>query len=513
MTELKQNGDEQAKRTKGDSGAVARDEDLQPTWTDKAGNVHRKRILTGDRTTGKLHLGHYVGSLRNRVKLQGQYDTFILMADIQALTTHWENPKILKESVREVALDYLAAGLDPYTGGEDDGSKAKIVVQSAVPAIAELTILYGLITPMGLLKSNPTTKAEAEQYGMAADSESLNAVEHYEQVAEDQSPLQACRDYFDSEHIHGMTEEDANLAIVVYRYLKESHPEMANWVFPPFALELLRYSLWLDVSGKQELEKYKHIYEAVMQDVGIRRQFSSQMQKSFRKSGLATMTYGFLGYPVSQAADITFVNAHLVPVGEDQVPHIELTREIVRRMNSQYGGRRRILTVPQALVGGGTLKGLDGNAKMSKSLGNAIYLSETDAEIWKKIKGAVTDPQRVRRDDPGRPEVCTIFEYHQRFNAQTEPVIAASDIDVPPVEETAKLCRSAGIGCVDCKKHLAAKLKALLDPMRERRSKWEKDIPGLMDILAEGTRRGCEEGNATVDRVKSAMHVDYWKKK
>ena len=222
------------------------------------------------------------------------------------------------------------------------------------------------------------------------------------------------------------------------------------------------------------------------------------------------MSYGFLGYPVSQAADITFVNAHLVPVGEDQVPHIELTREIVRRMNKQYGGRRRILTVPQALIGGGTIKGLDGNAKMSKSLGNAVYLSDSDDEIWDKVRRAVTDPQRIRRDDPGRPEICNVFAYHQQFNADTEPAIADAGLDVPTVDETAELCRSAGIGCVDCKKNLQAKLSAMLSPMRDRRASWEQRTGDLMDILREGTRRGNEEGNETVARVKAAMHVDYW---
>jgi tryptophanyl-tRNA synthetase len=228
------------------------------------------------------------------------------------------------------------------------------------------------------------------------------------------------------------------------------------------------------------------------------------------------MSYGFIGYPVSQAADITFVNAHLVPVGEDQVPHIELTREIVRRMNKQYGGGRRILTEPQALIGGGTLKALDGSAKMSKSLGNAVYLTDSDAEIWSKVKKAVTDPQRIRRDDPGRPEICNVFAYHREFNNDVELAIAEADVHVdgvktPCLGEIAAACRTAEIGCVECKKHLAAKLKVFLDPMRERRANWEGRMDDVMDILREGTRRGNEEGNATVARVKEAMHVDYWK--
>ncbi|MBN2080591.1 tryptophan--tRNA ligase [bacterium] len=264
-------------------------------------------------------------------------------------------------------------------------------------------------------------------------------------------------------------------------------------------------------AAEAALDELSELIYTLEQSKTLRKDVRSLIIRHKRTAGIRQMTYGFLGYPVSQAADITFVNAHLVPVGEDQVPHIELTREIARRMNKQYGGRRRILVEPQALIGGATIKGLDGNAKMSKSLGNAVYLSDSDQDIWSKVKKAVTDPQRVRKDDPGRPEICTIFAYHQQFNATTEPNIAAADLNVPAVEETAQMCRTAGIGCVECKQNLAAKLKAMLDPMRERRSKWEKDIPGLMDILKAGTGRGNEEGNATADRVKTAMHVDYWK--
>jgi len=484
--------DEQ-QRTKSESGAVAREADLEPTYTDKAGNVIKKRILTGDRTTGKLHLGHYVGSLRNRLKYQSSYDTFILMADVQALTTHWENPKILKESVREVALDYMAAGLNPYTGGADDQTRAKIVVQSHVPAIAELTVLYGLVTQMSIVLDNPTTKSEAQQYGMG--SEDTNIAEASRILNE-----------LSSEYKTGL-EEAAEL-------LQTKYPEIGEFKIEVLHLASIAAIESPDVSLREAM---KDIPEDKLWDTDLLQLpewlkfVRDQIITIKRSTGIRQMTYGFLGYPVSQAADITFVNAHLVPVGEDQVPHIELTREIARRMNKQYGGRRRILVEPQALIGGATIKGLDGNAKMSKSLGNAVYLSDSDQDIWSKVKKAVTDPQRVRKDDPGRPEICTIFAYHQQFNETTEPSIAAADLNVPTVEETAEMCRTAGIGCVECKKNLAAKLKALLDPMRERRAKWENDIPGLMDILKAGTVRGNEEGNATVDRVKSAMHVDYWK--
>jgi tryptophanyl-tRNA synthetase len=489
-------------RTRSDSGAVARDEDLVPTYTDKDGVTHQKRILTGDRTTGKLHLGHYVGSLRNRVKYQGAYDTFILMADVQALTTHWDRPEVLKQSVRDVALDYMAVGLDPYTGGADDGCKAKIVVQSHVPAIAELTVLYGLVVPMSLIMDNPTTKAEAEQYGMdlpASEDQPLNteAASKFQGIAQ--------------EHVSSIV----NTLTAEYPELGELDPEA-------IVAGLNSANRELTVSHRKELQDHgfpssfseipiDSMHLVLVDSAALRRHLRDHIIRYKRSAGIRQMSYGFLGYPVSQAADITFVNAHLVPVGDDQVPHIELTREIVRRMNKQYGKRQRILTVPQALLGGSTIKGLDGGAKMSKSLGNAVYLSDSDEEIWDKVRKAVTDPQRIKRDDPGRPEICNIYDYHRQFNEDTEPAIKDAGLNVPTVEETAELCRSAGIGCVECKKNLAAKLSALLNPMRERRAAWEKRESDLMDVLKEGTRRGNEEGNETVERVKAAMHVDYWK--
>ncbi len=500
-------------RTKADSGAVARMEDLEPTYTDKDGKVHKKRILTGDRTTGKLHLGHYVGSLRSRVELQSKYDTFILMADIQALTTHWDRPEVLKESVRDVALDYMAVGLNPYTGGEDDKSKVKIAVQSAIPAIAELTVLYGLVTPMSLIIDNPTTKAEAQQHGFEHGSAAHDLREF------EQGLIQRIKDELLSEYpeigdvqLHSIEEslvalrasDDVSLREEIYRALEV--PDEKKALATSVSVAMLR----------NKMSKYSDWPLAcVKTSAAFKRALRNSIVHGKREEGLRQMSYGFIGYPVSQAADITFVNAHLVPVGEDQVPHIELTREIARRMNKQYGKRKRILTVPQALVGGGTLKALDGSAKMSKSLGNAVYLTDSDAEIWSKVKKAVTDPQRIRKGDPGRPEICNVFAYHREFNNDMEPAIAEADVHVdgvktPCLGEIAAACRTAEIGCVECKKHLAAKLKALLDPMRERRAGWEGRMDDLMDVLKAGTQRGNEEGNATVARVKEAMHVDYW---
>ncbi len=325
------------------------------------------RILTGDRPTGPLHLGHWVGSLENRVKLQDEYESFIIIADVQALTTNFEHPEKIAEDVRQVATDYLAVGLDP--------EKCTLFVQSMIPQIAELTIFFSMLVTVNTLRHNPTIKTEAKQYGY--------------------------------------------------------------------------------------------------QD----------------------MTYGFLGYPVSQAADITFCKADLVPVGEDQLPHIEFARKIVRRFNELY---KPVLVEPKALVGQvGRLVGLDGSAKMSKSLGNAIYLSDSAADVEKKVKMAVTDPARQLRTDPGHPEVCTIFAYHKVFN----PDIVA-DLD--------EQCKTASIGCVDCKKRLSAVLNALLEPMRERRAKYVADPKLVDEILIEGTKRARAEGAKTVADVREAMHLDYF---
>jgi len=328
---------------------------------------NEKRILTGDRPTGKLHLGHYVGSLQNRVELQDEYDTFLIIADVQALTTNFDQPEKLSEDVRQVARDYLAAGIDP--------EKTTIFVQSLVPEIAELTIFYSMIVTVNQLRHNPTIKSEAEQYG------------------------------------------------------------------------------------------YKE------------------------------MSYGFLGYPVSQAADITFCQANLVPVGEDQIPHIEQTRKIVRKFNNMYG---EVFPEPEALISDfPRLMGLDGENKMSKSLNNAIYLSDSEDEVSQKIMQAKTDPARIHKDDPGHPEVCTVFHYHEAFNTEES-------------DEIAEKCRAGTIGCVACKKRMAEKLNIFLEPMRQRRKKYLEN-PELVDqILMEGNAKAREEAAETMEKVREVMKINYF---
>lgn len=327
----------------------------------------KKRILTGDRPTGNLHLGHYVGSLANRVKLQNQYENFIIIADVQALTTNFEKPENLSRDTYHIATDYLASGLNPEL--------STIFIQSMVPQIHELTMYFSMFTSVNVLRHNPTIKTEAVQHGFS------------------------------------------------------------------------------------------------------------------------DMTYGFLGYPVSQAADITVFKANLVPVGEDQVPHIELARKIVRRFNDLY---KPVLVEPEALVGEvPRLIGLDGKAKMSKSLSNAIFLSDSVDEVNNKVHNAVTDPARIRKTDPGHPEICTIYEYHKVFNPNE-------------VNQIELECRAGEIGCVACKKKMAACLNSLIEPMRERRTQYEAKPELVRDILMDGTARAYKAAESTLQEVREAMQINYF---
>lgn len=342
----------------------------------------KKRILTGDRPTSRLHIGHYAGSLENRVRLQDEYEQFIIIADVQALTTHFEHPEILERNVYDLCIDYLSVGIDP--------EKSFIFIQSMVPQIAELTVIYSMFVMVNALKHNPTIKSEAAQYGFT------------------------------------------------------------------------------------------------------------------------DLSYGFLGYPVSQAADITFCGADLVPVGEDQLPVVEVTRKIVRRFNSLYMSKdhsaapdaahvaKSPLKEPDILLGScPRLVGLDGNAKMSKSMGNAIFLSDDRDAIFSKVKTAVTDPARITLKDRGNPEVCTVNEYHRVFN---------------PVEHNniCSMCRSAAVGCTACKKRLTDVLDTLLSPVREKRRVLEENPAYIKEILRYGSEKAKGEGAITLEKVKEAMSIKYY---
>lgn len=323
-----------------------------------------KRILTGDRTTGKLHLGHFVGSLQNRVRLQAEYETFILLADVQALTTHFNNPELINESIYDVAIDNLSVGLDP--------DKVTFIQQSHISAIAELTVFFSMLVSVNALRHNPTVKTEAKQYG-----------------------------YND-------------------------------------------------------------------------------------------LSYGFLGYPVSQAADITFCNADLVPVGDDQLPHMEQARKIVRRFNDLYG---ETLKIPKELLSDTPrLAGLDGNSKMGKSLGNAVYLSDSEDEVTEKVKSAITDTKRISILDKGNPDVCMISKYQKALNPEE-------------YDNICNMCRSASIGCVACKKLLYTKLNNILAPMRERRLYYESNKNKVRELIIYGTEKANKIGEETMQSVKRAMQI------
>ncbi len=334
--------------------------------------MNKKRILTGDRPTGRLHIGHYFGSLKTRLEMQEkeEYDQYILIADVQALTDNFHQPEKVRKNVRQLAIDYLSIGIDP--------KKTTIYIQSMIPEVAELTVFYSNLVTIARLQRNPTVKTEIAQ--------------------------------------------------------------------------------------KREL---------------------------FGES----VTYGFLGYPVSQAADITAFEGELVPVGEDQLPLIEQCREIVRKFNSIYGD---VLVEPQAVLSSEKrIKGLDGNEKMGKSLGNAIYLSDSEEEIRKKVMGAVTDPNRIRKDDLGNPDVCMVYYYHNLFSSKDEKIKVCEE------------CKKGQRGCVNCKKQLASNIIEYLKPIREKRRYYEEHIEEVDKILFEGTKKAQITAKETMKKVKKAMKLDY----
>jgi len=339
--------------------------------------MDKKIILTGDRPTGKLHIGHYIGSLKNRVALQesGLYESFIMIADQQALTDNARNPEIIRNSLKEVALDYLAVGIDP--------SKSNIFIQSQIPELNELTMHYLNLVTLSRLERNPTVKQEIKQ-------------------------------------------------------------------------------------------------------------------KNFENS----IPAGFLIYPVSQAADITAFKATTVPVGEDQLPMIEQTREIVRSFNSIYGD---VLVEPEAVLpssNAGRLPGTDGKAKMSKSLENGIYLSDDADTIKKKVMSMYTDPNHIRVEDPGQIEGNTVFTYLDIFAT-----------DKNAVEEMKEHYKRGGLGDMKVKKYLNEVLQAELEPIRNRRIELEKDIDAIYDMLKDGSDKARAVAANTLKEVRSAMGIEYFTKK
>ena len=345
----------------------------------------KKTILTGDRPTGKLHLGHYVGSLRRRVELQnaGDYERmFVFMADVQALTDNADNPEKIRNSVTQVALDWLAAGLDP--------EKCTLFIQSQIPELAELTTyLMNLIT-VSRVQRNPTVKTEIK-----------------------------------------MRNFEANIPL------------------------------------------------------------------------------GFFCYPVSQAADITLFKSTTVPAGEDQEPMLEVTRELVRRFNQIYAP---VLVEPEIMLPENLtarrLPGTDGKEKMSKSLGNCIYLSDSADEVWQKVRSMYTDPEHINLNDPGHVEGNAVFTYLDAFS--TDQDFANFWPEYQNLDELKNHYRRGGLGDMKCKKFLNQILNQFLEPIRERRAEFEKDIPEIYNILRRGTEQAREVASQTMSEVRRAMQIDYF---
>ena len=333
----------------------------------------RKTILTGLRPTGNLHLGHLFGAGQNYVRLQDDYEFYLEIADVQALTDNFDNPEKVRKNVYEITKDLLAIGLDP--------EKVNFFIQSKIPEIAELTVYYSNLVTVARLQRNPTVKTE--------------------------------------------------------------------------------------ISQKKEL---------------------------FGNSG-ESITYGFLGYPVSQAADITAFDGEVVPVGDDQLPLLEQCREIVRKFNSIYG---ETLKEPEAVLSKNTrIKGLDGNEKMGKSLGNAVYLVDDEETIKKKVMGAVTDPEKIKKDDPANPDVCMVYYYHKLVNNEDNINTICSE------------CKKGARGCVQCKKELIEAMKDFLRPIQERRKFYEENPEEVDRILQQGTEAASSKAIEQMAKVRKAMKIDY----
>ena len=346
--------------------------------------MERKTILTGDRPTGKLHLGHYAGSLRNRVELQnsGKYDMYVFIADMQALTDNAKNPQKIRDNIIEVALDYLSVGLDP--------EKTCIFVQSQIPALSELTMYYMNLVSLARLKRNPTIKSEIKERGFGE-----------------------------------------------------------------------------------------------------------------------TIPVGFLTYPISQAADITAFDADLVPVGEDQAPILEQDIEIVRTFNSIYG---KTLKEPKQLTPENVCKrlpGIDGKNKMSKSLGNCIYLSDTPEEVTKKVMTMYTDPNHIRVEDPGDTKNNPVFMYLEAFS--NDEHFAKYLPEFKNLEDLKTHYEQGGVGDVKIKKFLANVLNDVLTPIRERRAIYDNNIEAVYKMLEEGSKKARAKSEEVLARVRKAIGVEYFK--
>ena len=331
-----------------------------------------KKVLTGIRPTGNLHLGHYFGAVQNWIKLQDEYDFYLEIADVQALTDNFHQPEKVHENVFEITSDLLSCGIHP--------EKVHLFIQSEIPEIAELTVFYSNLVTMARLYRNPTVKTEIAQ------------------------------------------------------------------------------------------------------------------KKALFGGNGEGVTYGFVGYPVSQAADITALDGELVPVGEDQLPLIEQCREIVRKFNSIYG---ETLKEPEPYLSKNPrIKGLDGNEKMGKSLGNAIYLIDDEDTVSKKIMSAVTDPSKIKKDDKANPDICMVYYYHK--------LIGNPNLDV-----VCRECKAGERGCVACKRELSSRMNEFLSEIRKKKEYYRSHPEEVERILRDGTKVAKESAEETIKKVKQAMKIEY----
>ena len=333
----------------------------------------KKTILTGIRPTGNLHLGHYFGASKTWRDIQNDYDFYLEIADVQALTDNFDNPEKVRTNVYEITKDLLATGIDP--------AKVHFFIQSQIPEIAELTVFFGNLVTVSRLQRNPTVKTEI-----------------------------------------------------------------------------------------------------------------SQKKALFGNDG-ESITYGFLGYPISQAADITCFGGEIVPVGEDQLPLLEQCREIVRKFNSIYG--ETLIEPRQLLSNTSRIKGLDGNDKMGKSLGNAIYLIDDNETINKKIMSAITDPTKIKKDDPANPDICMVYYYHKLVNEEENTKTICTE------------CKKGNRGCVQCKKELIEAMNKFLKPIQEKRKYYDEHPEEVNKILEQGTKLAKVKAEETIKKVKEVMRINY----
>ncbi len=412
------------------------------------------KIVSGMRPTGRLHLGHYFGVIKNWLKLEDQHQCYFFIADWHALTNKYKDTKNLQEDIKQMIIDWLACGINP--------EKSTLFIQSGVKEHAELSLLFSMITPKSWLELNPSYK-------------DLKFNLYYQYL----------RDFLLGKQIKIIQTPPPK---PFKEALKEADGKSKSKIFEEYLREIFHRAFY-----SQKGIDFKGLKETLLK-FGLNKKIVEEAVKNLEEGdvGKDIDTLGFLAYPVLQAADILIYKAEAVPVGEDQLPHIELTREIARRFNSLY---EQIFPEPEAmLTEEAKLPGLDGR-KMSKSYNNAIYLSDEEQIVNEKVLSMKTDPQRIRKTDKGNPDVCPVFDYHKIFTDDS----TRADID--------KKCRNAEIGCVDCKKILAKNLNRFLEPIREKRKEIEKDLDKYYQIFIEGTKKAHLEASQNMKKVRKAMNL------